>query len=142
VADLKPDGLFMTDGPARRLIYTTHRTPPEQVAHLENAGAQVFFMGERRVDISGVLESLYNLGYRNVLVEGGGTIIAEFFRLGTVDRLTVYIAPRVFGGASAPTLADGPGFLPEQSLALRLESVEKFDETGGVLVQYIVENLG
>ena len=140
VADLKLDGFFLTDGPARRLVYTTRRTPPEQVARLENTGAQVFVLGEKRVDLSSVLESLYSQGIRNLLVEGGGTIIAEFFRLGLVDALTLYIAPRIFGGASAPTLADGPGFLPEQAPALRLESLEKFDEEGGVLVHYTVEH--
>jgi 2,5-diamino-6-(ribosylamino)-4(3H)-pyrimidinone 5'-phosphate reductase len=55
-----------------------------------------------------------------------------------VDELTLYIAPRIFGGTSSPTLADGPGFLPEQAPILRLESLEKFDEDGGLLVHYIV----
>jgi 2,5-diamino-6-(ribosylamino)-4(3H)-pyrimidinone 5'-phosphate reductase len=139
VADLQPDGNFMTAGPSRRLIYTTRRTPPEQILRLEKAGAQVFVMGDKRVDCIGMLTSLYNQGIRKLMVEGGGTMIAEFFRLELVDELMLYMAPRIFGGSSAPTLADGPGFLPEQMPLLRLETVDEFDEDGGVFIHYMVE---
>ena len=139
LADLKPDGNFMTAGPARRLVYTTSRTTPEQIVCLENAGALVFVVGELRVDVSAVLESLYNQAIRKLLVEGGGTLISEFFRLGLVDELTLYIAPHIFGGASAPTLADGPGFPPGQAVRLRLEAAEEFDDDGGVFLHYLVE---
>ena len=139
-ADLEPGGNFLSAGPARRLIYTTSRTGPEQINRLEKAGAQVFVIGELRVDLSAALESLFNHGIHNLLVEGGGTIIAEFFRLGLVDELTLYIAPRIFGGASAPTLAEGPGFLAGQAPVLNLESLEKFDDEGGILVHYTVKS--
>ncbi len=111
LADLEPDGNFMTAGPARRMIYTTRRTLPEQISRLENAGAQVFVMGDVRVDVPAMLESLYDQDIRKLMVEGGGSMIAEFFRLDLVDELMLYISPRIFGGSSAPTLADGSGFL-------------------------------
>jgi riboflavin biosynthesis pyrimidine reductase len=72
------------------------------------------------------------------MVEGGGTLIAEYFRLNLVDELSIYIAPFIFGGDSAPTLADGPGFLPEQAPLLRLEAAEEFDDDGGVFIHYMV----
>jgi 2,5-diamino-6-(ribosylamino)-4(3H)-pyrimidinone 5'-phosphate reductase len=138
IADLKTDGNFLTAGPALRLIYTTRRTSAAQVSRLENAGARVFVVGEVHVDISAALASLHDQGIRRLLVEGGGTIIAEFFRLGLVDELSLYIAPLIFGGASAPTLADGPGFSPGQDAGLHLGSVERIDDIGGVLVHYSV----
>jgi 2,5-diamino-6-(ribosylamino)-4(3H)-pyrimidinone 5'-phosphate reductase len=142
LADLKLDGNFLNAGPARRLVYTTSRTTPEQIARLENAGAQVFVIGKLRVDLSSVLESLYRQGICKLMVEGGGTIIAEFFRLGLVDELTLYIAPYIFGGASAPTLVDGPGFLASQATSLSLDFLEKFDDEGGILVHYTVKTKG
>jgi 2,5-diamino-6-(ribosylamino)-4(3H)-pyrimidinone 5'-phosphate reductase len=138
VADLQLDGNFMNAGPARRLIYTTRRTPPDQIRRLENAGAQVFTMGDQRVDCNAMLASLYDQGIRKMMVEGGGTLIAEFFRLDLVDELMLYIAPRIFGGSTAPTLADGPGFLPEQMPLLRLEAADEFDDEGGVSIHYLV----
>ena len=139
LADLKLDGNFMSAGSARRLIYTTRRTTSDMISSLENAGAQVFVTGETRVEIASALESLHEQGIRRILVEGGGTIIAEFFRLGLVDELTMYIAPTIFGGANAPTLADGPGFQTGQAPTLRLEAAEEFDDDGGVFLRYMVE---
>jgi riboflavin biosynthesis pyrimidine reductase len=97
-------------------------------------------LGDQRVDVTAALESLYNLGVRDLFVEGGGTLIAELFRLGLVDDLILYIGAKIFGGASAPTLVDGPGFLPEDAPQLQLFSVEAFDDEGGILVHYIVKS--
>ena len=137
-ASLLPGGKFLTIGPARRLIYTTCRTSPGQLERLQAAGAETFILGQDQVNLPAMLESLGGLGFRRVLVEGGGTLIAELFRLDLVDELSVYIAPKIFGGASAPTLADGPGFLPDQAPGLRLEAVEKLDDEGGLYVRYHV----
>ena len=136
--DLPVDGDFLTTATARVFIFTTSRTPPEVVARLKAARAEVILSSGERVDLQAAFESLYVAGIRSVLVEGGGTLIAELFRLGLVDEITLYIAPLVFAGASAPTLADGPGFLLEQSPRLRLLSVGKFDAEGGVLLSYQV----
>ncbi len=159
VADLDLEGDFVRTGPAERLVFTTPRTPPEQITRLERAGVQVFVSGGERVDLNEVLETLHRLGVtalatlagvpalifltarlgvRRLLVEGGGTLLAEFFCLGLVDELTIYVAPKIFGGASAPTLADGPGFLPEQAPGLRLTAAAPFDPEGGVLLHYLV----
>jgi 2,5-diamino-6-(ribosylamino)-4(3H)-pyrimidinone 5'-phosphate reductase len=135
-ANLDLHGDFITSGPARRLIYTTKQTPPEQVHRLEKTGAQVFVCCDESIDLHNVMQSLHDQGIQRLMVEGGGTLIASLFQSGLVDELTAYIAPRVFSGASAPTLADGKGFLFEQSTRLTLESVNKLDDEGGILVQY------
>ncbi len=139
LADISPNSRFVTAGNARKLIFTTARTAPEKIADLRAAGVEVFLMGEDRVDLTAVLATLNDLGVRKCLLEGGGTLIAEFFRLGLADELTIYIAPKIFGGATAPSLADGAGFLPEQALRLRLDAVTRFDQAGGVLLHYYLE---
>ncbi len=136
-AAVKPDSRFLTFGPARRLIYTTQRSTPEQIAGLREAGAEIFVQGEARVDLTAAFKALRCLGVGKLLVEGGATLIAELFRLELVDELTLYIAPLIFGGANAPTLAGGPGFLPAQAPRLRLLSAGQYDEEGGILVHYI-----
>jgi len=140
VADLKLDGRFLTEGPARRFIYTTRRTPPDMILRLRQTGAEVFVLGRQVVDLRRVMKSLYTRGIRTLMVEEGGTLIAALFRLDLVDELTIYIAPRILGGTSAPTMVDGPGFPPSGALGLQLVSVEKFDDSGGILVHYTVEH--
>lgn len=138
IAEIKPDGDYMTAGTARKLIYTTDCTTPEQASMLEASGAKVFFLGTDSVDLNKVMESLHHQGIRNLMVEGGGTLIAELFKLDLVDELTVYIAPRIFAGASSPTLADGSGFLLDDAPRLHLDSIEPFDAEGGVFAHYTV----
>ena len=70
-----------------------------------------------------------------VMVEGGGRINFELLRLRLVDELTIYIAPMIFGGASAPTLADGLGLKRDMAIELKLMDVEK-REDGGVFLRY------
>jgi 2,5-diamino-6-(ribosylamino)-4(3H)-pyrimidinone 5'-phosphate reductase len=131
---------FLTSSPARVYLFTTRCNEPEVLAYFETAGATVNTMGQERVDLVAVFQSLHEAGIRSVLVEGGGTLIAELFRLGLVDELSIYIAPKIFGGRSAPTLADGPGLFPNQAPDLKLFSVERFDDEDGVLIHYIVKH--
>lgn len=139
VAALQPDSRFLTAGTARKLIFTTLRTPSEQIELLEKNGAEVYITGKRRVDLPAMLESLYILGCRKILVEGGGTLLSAFFRLKLVDELNIYLAPRIFGGAKAPTLADGKGFPAEHAPWLKLIEIEVLDEQGGILIRYHVK---
>ena len=140
VAELDPAGAFMTAGPARRLIYTSSRAHPTHVSLLKQAGAEVHVIDGERPGLLEVLASLHAQGICRLLVEGGGTLLAEFFRLGLVDEVSVYVAPRILGGASAPTLADGAGWPLEQAPRLRLVSAVEIDGQGGVLLHYKVES--
>jgi riboflavin biosynthesis pyrimidine reductase len=69
------------------------------------------------------------------MVEGGGTLNFELMRLGLVDELTVYVAPMIFGGASAPTLAAGSGLERNAAIPMQLSAVEKWED-GGALLKY------
>jgi 2,5-diamino-6-(ribosylamino)-4(3H)-pyrimidinone 5'-phosphate reductase len=84
------------------------------------------------------MESLYQQGIHSLLVEGGGTLIAELLKHDLVDELSIYIAPRIYGGASSPTLADGPGFSKDIAPKLHLESMDIIDSDGGILLRYTV----
>lgn len=132
-----PLSQFLNSGPAQVYLFTTECVDPDELAYFESGGAIVRAKGKDRVDLPAVFETLQEEGIRSVLVEGGGTLIAELFRLDLVDELIVYIAPKIFGGTSAPTLADGAGFLENQAPGLKLKSVEILDDEGGILVQYL-----
>jgi 2,5-diamino-6-(ribosylamino)-4(3H)-pyrimidinone 5'-phosphate reductase len=136
IANLDPAGDFITAGPARRIVFATSQTSPEQVNVLKELGVEVFLFGEKRVDLLKSLETLSMLGIKTVMLEGGGTLIAEFIRLGLADELWVYLAPKLFGGATAPTLVDGDGWPASAARMLRLVDVRVADEGGGVLIRY------
>src|SRR5207244_7343907 len=72
-------------------------------AMLAETGVEILAMGEGRVDLAAAMRTLRGLGMERVLVEGGGTLNFELFRLGLVDEVHVYVAPTTCGGRTAPT---------------------------------------
>ena len=131
-------GKFLTAGPARVVIFTSEQTAPEQIERLKKEGAETYVVGERRVDLRQALRLLGDLGVKRLMVEGGGTLNAELFRLQLVDELYLYIAPLIFGGATAPTLADGLGLTGDGIIKLELKNIEQTEE-GGLIAQYSIK---
>lgn len=139
-ADLNPFGNFMSAGPARRVIFTTAQTTPEQVNLLSGLGAEVYVHAEAQVNLPLALDTLYELGVRRLMVEGGGTLNFELLRQGLVDELFIYQSPRIFGGSSSPTLASGAGLPESMAINLTLVDVSVLDDEGGLLVHYRLKN--
>jgi len=134
---LRADSRFVNTGPARVVVFTTEQTDEAQVTRLRELGVEAFVMGERRVDLGAALRLLREMGVERLLVEGGGTLNAELLQQRLVDRLYLYVAPLIFGGASAPTLAGGEGLQREEAIRLQLRGVEKMED-GAVLLEYDV----
>jgi len=72
------------------------------------------------IDLHELVAELFEAGHVGLLVEGGGATIGGFFRVGLVDRLELFLAPKLLG--------DGPGWvqglnLPGLEVAPQLEKV-------------------
>jgi len=134
-ADLGPASAFLTAGPAKVFLFTTPQTDEAQVAWLRACGAEVFVHDAPRVDLAAALGTLKTHGIQRLMVEGGGTLIFELLRLGLVDELTLYVAPLIFGGENAPTMAAGPGLARSAAVPLRLVDVDAWED-GGALLHY------
>jgi len=137
-ADIAPHAKFLHAGPARIVIFTTHQTSKDQLAFLRSQGADVYTDDHDKVDLQNSLAKLKELGINRLMVEGGATLNFELLRLGLVDEVLAYMAPMIFGGASAPTMVAGSGFERSAALPLKLVHVEKWDD-GGVLLKYQLE---
>jgi 2,5-diamino-6-(ribosylamino)-4(3H)-pyrimidinone 5'-phosphate reductase len=135
IADIPLESDFIKAGPARVVIFTTNQTSKEQLTGLKTSGAEIFVHTEPRVNLTLMMQTLKKIGVDHLMVEGGGTMIFELMRLGLVDELMMYIAPMIFGGANAPTLADGLGLTRSDAIALRLINVETHED-GGILLHY------
>lgn len=134
-ADIPIDSDFVKAGDARVVIFTTHRTSKEQLEHLRTHGVEVFVDDAPRVDLVKIMSTLKEIGVGRLMVEGGGTMNFELLRLGLVDELTLYIAPMIFGGANAPTLADGLGVPRDAAIEMHLQNIQQWDD-GGVVLKY------
>ena len=136
-AGLRSDSQFLNAGPARVFLYTTRHTGAAHVERLRAQGVAVFVVGEQQVDLPEMMRSLRSHGVSRLLVEGGSTLNAALLKERLVDEVTIYVAPLIFGGADAPTLAGGPGFPREEAIRLQELSVEQLED-GGVVIHYRV----
>ena len=136
-ADLGTHSKFLYEGNAKVVIFTTHQTSKEQLAFLRSQGADVYIHDQERVDLPDALAKLKELGIHRLMVEGGATLNFELLRLGLVDEVSAYVAPMIFGGASAPTMVAGSGVERSAAIPLELIHIEKWED-GGVILQYKV----
>ncbi len=140
-AGILPDAQFLSAGPAKIVIFTTRRTSKHHVSLLKSLGVDVHLDDSEKVDLPGALETLKQIGVNRLMVEGGATLNFELLRLGLVDEIRAYVAPMIFGGANAPTMAAGPGLERPDAVPLKLVSAEAWED-GGVYLRYILENQG
>jgi 2,5-diamino-6-(ribosylamino)-4(3H)-pyrimidinone 5'-phosphate reductase len=136
-ANIKADSEFLNAGPADIVIFTTQRTSKEHLALLKSRHVDVYVDHAEKVDLQRALATLKEIGIQRLMVEGGSTLNFELIRLGLVDEVTVYIAPMLFGGESAPTMAAGSGLKRSEAIPLKLIDAEKWED-GGVLLKYHV----
>lgn len=105
-----------------RLIFTV----PEGARRLEEdgtGGERIIVLDEAEPLAAQVLFHLGERGMKNVLLEGGGSLIWDFARY--INEFHVTLTPWLAGGASAPTLMDGPGFRSGEFLGLALVEVRR-----------------
>jgi 2,5-diamino-6-(ribosylamino)-4(3H)-pyrimidinone 5'-phosphate reductase len=133
---LRPDARFLSGTAARIILFVPHGCAGGVP---QRDGVELYETGHGRVDLVEALGTLARIGLRRVMVEGGGTLNFELLRLGLVDEVQLYLAPLVFGGVSAPTLADGDGLGREQAIHLGSPRVEPLAD-GGVLLRYMVRS--
>lgn len=137
-ARLQPDSQFLNEGPASLVIFTTRWTSKHHISLLKSRGVDVYVDETEKVQLPKALKTLKELGVERLMVEGGATLNFELLRLGLVDEVTAYVAPMIFGGATAPTMAAGSGLERNEAIPLKLASAETWDD-GGVLIKYILE---
>jgi 2,5-diamino-6-(ribosylamino)-4(3H)-pyrimidinone 5'-phosphate reductase len=134
-AIIKEDSQFLNAGPADIVIFTTRRTSKRHLSRLTSRGVDVYVDDAEKVNLERALATLKELGIDRLMVEGGGTLNFELMRLGLVDEVTVFVAPMIFGGEAAPTMAAGSGLERSAAIPLQLIEVEKWED-GCVLLKY------
>jgi riboflavin-specific deaminase-like protein len=100
------------------------RASKANLSRLRKLADEVKVCGEREIDFGFALRWLREKwNVKRLLCEGGGEINAGLIEAGLVDEVHVTLCPVIFGGRTAPTMADGAGFARLADAArLRLES--------------------
>ncbi|MES9683402.1 bifunctional diaminohydroxyphosphoribosylaminopyrimidine deaminase/5-amino-6-(5-phosphoribosylamino)uracil reductase RibD [Gottfriedia acidiceleris] len=114
----------VTDQQAETWIFTSQKHSEQKRIELENLGVKVFVTSNlSRVDLNEMLKILGEHSISSLLVEGGGEVNASFMNQNLVDKVIVYLAPKLIGGKNAPTFLEGTG-LDKMGQAIELEEIE------------------
>ncbi len=109
------------------IVLTTERASPKKLAQLRALADEVKICGESDIDFHGALAWLRERWrVKRLLCEGGGELNDALFLADMVDEINLTICPKIFGGRSSPTTADGCGFPDLVSAAtFRLRAMQR-----------------
>jgi diaminohydroxyphosphoribosylaminopyrimidine deaminase / 5-amino-6-(5-phosphoribosylamino)uracil reductase len=119
------DGHLRPRQPLRAVMGLSPLGAASQLARAANAaepssGGRVALLRTR--DPADALQQLWHLDRRQVLLEGGPTLAAAFWRAGLVDRVVAYLAPALLGTGVA-AVADLGITTIDRAARLRLDDV-------------------
>ncbi|MGQ0811718.1 MAG: bifunctional diaminohydroxyphosphoribosylaminopyrimidine deaminase/5-amino-6-(5-phosphoribosylamino)uracil reductase RibD [Nitrospiraceae bacterium] len=126
---------------AQTLVATTAAAPRSKIDRLRARGVEVMILPTRKgqVSLSALLARLGRRQITSLLVEGGGRLNASMLRTGLVNRVMLYVAPRLLGGDDARGVIGGPS--PRRLAdSLSIENVEWRPIGPDLLVTGIVGN--
>jgi len=117
--------------PSKAIIATTELAPREKIEELEKRGVQILIVDtkEGRVDLKSCLSKLGEMGITSLLVEGGSHVNGSFLDEGLIDKLILFLSPKVIGDQQAPGIFAGRGVSTlQEAVALREIKVKKVGE--------------
>lgn len=82
---------------------------------------------KKRADLRRLLSRMAKKGIVNILVEGGGELISSLVEKDLVDKMLIFLAPKIIGGRSAITSVEGEGVdRIRDAKDFRITSVKRF----------------
>ena len=128
-----PETALVVNEKAKTIIVTSEKCTVSYNANVENIQCRIDSDGN--IDLYDLINILYKLGMKKLLVEGGSNIIWSFIKNKLFDDLFVYIGPMVVGGAQTPTMADGKGIKNiDELIYLEIKNISRLGS--GILIHY------
>ena len=126
-----PESARLFRRPEGVIVVTSRASAHPAVRRLVSRGVRVWSLPGRRsarVSIPRLLGRLARHGIASLLVEGGAATHWEFFDARRVDRVALFLAPRILGGTDAPGGVGGAGFRLASTPRLADLEVERLGE--------------
>jgi riboflavin biosynthesis pyrimidine reductase len=133
--DLDFEMSLFTEAQVPTIVFTAASAPTDLMA-VASKVAEVIVVGEDRVDLTRVVESLAARGQTRMLCEGGPGILASMASDGLLDELCLTLSP-VLSGGKAGRIMRGPDIAG--GLPLRLTQTLG-DDDGFLFLRYLVHN--
>jgi diaminohydroxyphosphoribosylaminopyrimidine deaminase/5-amino-6-(5-phosphoribosylamino)uracil reductase len=117
--------LLQPDLAGNTCIIVSETCPQQHIQRLQERGLsveQVACNQQGQVDLAAALAALAERDIMHVLLEGGASLLGSAFDHALIDHVAVFIAPKIIGGAEAPSPLKGFGLARMQD-ALQLQQM-------------------
>jgi len=122
------------------IVLTSARASVRNLRQLREVADDVEIFGDKEMDFKAAFHWLERKWHvKKLLCEGGGELNTALIRQNLVDEIYVTICPLIFGGRSAPTMADGAGVHSvEEATRLKIKTMERIGQE--LFLIYRVQN--
>ncbi|MBI5184052.1 MAG: bifunctional diaminohydroxyphosphoribosylaminopyrimidine deaminase/5-amino-6-(5-phosphoribosylamino)uracil reductase RibD [Nitrospinae bacterium] len=99
------------DSRSDTIIVTTEMGDSERIKILEGMGVRVLMVDgkDQRVDLDRLMVRLGEMEVTSVLIEGGAEVYASALETGIVDKIILFLSPKIIGGVNAPGIVGRRG---------------------------------
>jgi len=119
------------DSPPKVIIATTESAPKDKIERLQKRGVRVLTLEskEGKIDLKPCLSKLAEIGMMSLMVEGGNQVNGSFLDEGLIDKLLLFISPRLIGDPEAPGIFGGRGvFKLQEAIPLKEMKARRIGE--------------
>jgi diaminohydroxyphosphoribosylaminopyrimidine deaminase/5-amino-6-(5-phosphoribosylamino)uracil reductase len=97
--------------PSKAIVVATELASRDKIERLEKRGVQILIVDSRdgRVHLRSCLSRLGEMGIMSLLVEGGSQVNGSFLDEGLIDKLFLFLSPKLIGDCQAPGIFGGRG---------------------------------
>jgi riboflavin biosynthesis pyrimidine reductase len=124
-------------GPAQTIVITTRAAPADRKEAIGRT-ARIVEAGTDRVDVAEAIAELAELGYLQVLVEGGPILLGHLLQANRLDELCLTVSPRLVAGSAGRIIA-GPAGPGQDPAAARLSLAHVLADDDFLLCRYLAE---
>jgi diaminohydroxyphosphoribosylaminopyrimidine deaminase/5-amino-6-(5-phosphoribosylamino)uracil reductase len=97
--------------PSKTIVATTELAPKDKRERLEKKGVRILILDSKqgRVNLKTCLSRLGEMEMMSILVEGGSQVNGAFLDEGLIDRLLLFLSPKLIGDKDAMGIFGGEG---------------------------------
>lgn len=113
------------------IIAVSEKADPDKVRQIEELGAELIVtpLKNEKVDLRYLMKALGERKIDSILLEGGSELNFSALTENIIDKVIVFIAPKIIGGAGAKTPVGGSGFcFVKDAIQLNNINILRFEE--------------
>ncbi len=111
LADTPLNSKILKNEPGKTIVVVTKKAAKAKIEKILKTGAGVIRTdaADDIIDLKSLMVELAEDKITSIMIEAGGNFAAAALESGIVDKLLYFIAPKIIGGATAPTAVMGKG---------------------------------